>query len=93
MAIEITRTHHTDRATARRHVESFAEHLSSKLKIRYGWEGDRLTFKRTGAKGAVEVDDAHVHVHVTRGKLLPVSETWLRAQIEEELDRYFPPPA
>lgn len=88
MALEITRTHSLDKAETRRMVEAIAASLSRDLHLSYTWEGDRLLFKRTGVNGHIDVDDSAVHVVVKKGRLLPVSEAWIRQQVEAVMDQY-----
>ena len=63
-------------------VEAIAASLSRNLHLAYLWEGDRLTFKRTGVHGHIDLEEGAVHVFVKKGRLLPVSETWIRQQVE-----------
>ena len=88
MAVQITRSHHLDKATTRRMVEDIATSLSQKLSFRYHWEADRLVFKRTGVSGHIDVDDHRVDVFVSKSPLLPVSEGWIRSQVEAVMDEY-----
>lgn len=90
MAIHITRTHPYDKITARRKVQHVAEELAQDLAIRYAWEGDRLIFKRTGAKGHIDVGDTAIDVYLRTSRLLPVPEKWLRQQIESHLAAHLP---
>jgi len=88
MAVEITRSHHLDKATARRMVKDVAAPLTDQLGLRCRWEGDRLTFERLGAKGFIEIADQQVRIVVNKSPLLPVSEAQIREQIEATLDEY-----
>jgi putative polyhydroxyalkanoate system protein len=92
MAIHLERTHHLDKAAAREQVAEVVEEIAPLIKAKYHWEGDRLTFRGRGVRGAIEVDDEAVRVEVVRSPLLPVSERWLRARIEERLEAHFPEP-
>lgn len=91
MAVSITRAHPFDHATARQRVQTLAETLGRKLNLRYTWEGDRLTFKRTGAKGHIDVRPNAIHVEIRTSRLLPISESRLREQVEAVLDEHIPP--
>lgn len=90
MAIHITRGHPYDKHTARIKVQHVAEELAQDLSLRYAWEGDRLLFKRTGARGHIEVSDHAVEVYLRTSRLLPVPEKWLRQQIEAHLTAHLP---
>ena len=88
MAVEITRPHMLGKPEARRMVEAIAASLSTKLNLSYAWSGDRLTFKRTGVNGHIDVEDDAVHVFIKKGRLLPVSDAWIRQQVETTMDEY-----
>ncbi len=88
MAVQISRRHHLGKAATRKMVEEIATSLGQKLTFRYHWEGDRLSFKRTGVYGHIDVADHEVRVFVSKSPLLPVSEGWIRAQVEAVMDQY-----
>ena len=88
MAVDISRSHHMDKATTRRMVEKIAASLRESLHFDYAWEGDRLNFERIGVKGYIDIADHQVRVYVSRSFLLPVSEDWIRKQVEAALDEY-----
>ncbi|MDX1546931.1 MAG: polyhydroxyalkanoic acid system family protein [Rhodothermales bacterium] len=88
MAVEIHRPHTLGRAKTRQMVEAIAASLEEKLKLRHAWQGDRLVFRRTGLDGHIDVEDHAVHVYVRKGRLLPVSEGWIRQQVEAVMDEY-----
>lgn len=91
MAISVTRPHPFDHATARRRVDVLAQTLSRKLNLRTSWEGDRLSFKRTGARGHIDVTPDHIHVEISTSPLLPISDARLRQQVDAVLDEHIPP--
>ena len=88
MAVDITRTHHLDKEASRRLVEKIAAALDDKLHFKYAWEGDQLTFRRSGVHGYIAIADHQVRVYVRKSRLLPVSEGWIRQQVEAALDEY-----
>lgn len=92
MAIHLERPHHLNAQAAREQVAEVVEEIAPLIRAKYQWEGDRMTFRGRGVKGAIEVDDEMVRVEVVRSPLLPVSEKWLLSKIEERLDAHFPPP-
>lgn len=91
MAISVTRPHPFDHATARRRVDVLAQTLSRKLSLRTSWDGDRLSFKRTGARGHIDVTPDHIHVEISTSPLLPISDARLRQQVNAVLDEHIPP--
>ena len=77
-----------DKAATRRVVEKIAASLRTSLHFAYHWQGDRLTFQRTGVNGFIDIADQRVRVYVKKSRLLPVSEAWIRQQVEAALDEY-----
>ena len=88
MAVQINRTHSLGKQKARAMVEEIAASLGQKLNLRYAWQDDRLTFKRTGITGHIDVADHAVEVYIKRNRLVPVSESWIRAQVEAVMNQY-----
>lgn len=88
MPLEISRSHHLDKATTRRMVEQMVATLNEKLPFTYRWNGDRLHFEQVGIKGHIDIADHQVRVFVNKSPLLPVSETWIREQVEATMDQY-----
>jgi putative polyhydroxyalkanoate system protein len=91
MAIEIHRAHHLDQAASRQLVEALAEELAEDLNLRYHWEGDRMVFRRPGAHGHIEVEDGEVRIYVKKNAFVPISESWIREQIEAHLNEHLGP--
>lgn len=88
MAIQINRPHALGKQKAREMVEAIAVSLRQQLSLSYAWQGDRLTFKRTGITGHIDVLEHTVEVYIKRSRLVPVSEGWIRAQVEAVMDQY-----
>jgi putative polyhydroxyalkanoate system protein len=92
MSFELQHAHHLDRAQARSRVEALVRDLQAQVPLTCRWEGDLLVISHSGLHGHIEVTDALLHLRLHRRAWLPVSEAWLRAQVEAELRRHFPPP-
>ncbi|MFQ5568730.1 MAG: polyhydroxyalkanoic acid system family protein [Rhodothermales bacterium] len=88
MAIEIHRSHHLDKTTTRRMVEEIAAMISEQFTLTYEWHDDRLSFKRLGVSGHIDIADHEVHIVVDKSPWLPVSEAHLREQIEATMNEY-----
>jgi|GEM_PF-123979 len=93
MSIDLHRLHHTTRLEARERVEAIAADLVEDLSIAYTWEGDRLSFRRTGLSGYIDVDDQALHLYLKRSRFLPLSESWIENQVTAHLNAHFPAPA
>ncbi|MEJ2320816.1 MAG: polyhydroxyalkanoic acid system family protein [Gammaproteobacteria bacterium] len=65
-------------------VQKLADELAEKLDADYEWEGDDLSFKRSGASGKVCVGKENVEVDIKLGMLL----TPLKGKIEQTVRDY-----
>ena len=83
-SIDIRRAHSRPLAEARRKVEHVAEHLASRVDMRWRWEGNELHFERSGVDGHIKVSARQVHVTANLGFLLSA----LRGSVEREVHRY-----
>ena len=88
MAVQINRAHTLGKQKARAMVEDIAVSLRQKLGLHYEWQGDHLTFKRTGITGHIDVQEDTVDVYIKRSRLVPVSESWIRTQVEAVMNQY-----
>ena len=58
--IKINREHNLTREQARAKIDEIAQGLENDYKVKHAWDGDVLRFKRTGASGAIAVDDNRI---------------------------------
>ncbi len=86
--IDIKRAHPLGKDKARAAVEQVAEKLRDKFGLSTTWQGDRLEFQRTGAKGAIDVSDSEVHVTVDLGMMMRPMKGTIETKINEYLERY-----
>ena len=84
--ITVERSHTLGRAGARAKAEELAERLASEYAVRYGWNGDVLEFKRSGADGTIEVGDTNVRVELKLGLMLSALSGTIKREIEKGLD-------
>lgn len=82
--IEIRRKHSRPLKDARAAIERVAVHLADRFDVEYGWEGDTLSFSRSGVDGHIAVTGRDIHVRATLGFLLMA----IRGSIEREIHRY-----
>ncbi|WP_371370071.1 polyhydroxyalkanoic acid system family protein [Pseudomonas sp. QL9] len=85
--IHVERSHSLGREAAREKAQKLAEKLSREHGVSYEWQGDVLTFKRSGVDGRIEVDDDRVAVEVKLGLLLSAMGGMLKGEIERALDK------
>ncbi len=85
--INIKRGHHLGRKIARERVEEIANSLQDKLNAKWSWQGDSLSFKRSGASGLVDVGDDFVEFNVKLSMLLTPMKGTIEQAIKEEVDK------
>lgn len=84
--IDITRHHSLDRDHARKAADDLAQNLSRRFDVDYQWEGDKLRFKRSGAKGEMTVNSELIHVHLELGMMLRPFKSRIEHEIHSQLD-------
>ena len=89
MAIDLTRTYPVDRETTRRRVRALADDLARDYNLTLRWrDADRVDIKGLGVRGYLALEPHQLRLHLQTSLFLPVSESWLRRRVEEQLDRY-----
>lgn len=86
-AIDVHRAHTLDKDHAREAAEALARDLSSQFDLDYQWEGDHLKFKRSGAKGHLNITNDDLHVHLELGMLLRPFKSKIEQEIHRQLDQ------
>lgn len=80
----IRRTHGMTLKKAKAAAEHIAEELAQEFKISYEWEGNVLSFHRSGISGTMSVDRKFIEIQAKVGfLLLPV-----KSKIEREIHRF-----
>lgn len=87
--IDIVRSHTLGRAEARKAVDRMAGEISSKLQADVTWQGDTLTFKRSGANGTIDVDDKKVRINIELGMMFSPMRGMIEQQVNSYLDEFF----
>lgn len=85
--IDVHRAHTLDKDHARDAAETLAQDLSSQFDLNYQWEGDQLTFKRSGVKGHLNITGDDLHVHLELGMLLRPFKAKIENEIHNQLDQ------
>ena len=81
--IHIERPHSLGLDAARAKAEKLAERLAKE----HEWQGDELTFKRSGVDGRIAVGADKVAVDVKLGLMLSAMSGLLKGEIEKALDK------
>jgi putative polyhydroxyalkanoate system protein len=87
--IDIRRPHSKTVAEARAVVERVADRMREKFGTEGAWDGDTLTFQRSGVKGAIAVSPSDVHVTAELGMLLSPLKGTIEEEIRKKLDEQF----
>ena len=77
------------RDDARKRVEEIAEHLKKEYKIDYGWKGNKLNFRRSGASGFLELGDGMIELNIKLGMLLTPMKGKIETSIIKSLNKEF----
>ncbi|YCC77188.1 polyhydroxyalkanoic acid system family protein [Pseudomonas aeruginosa] len=85
--IHIERPHSLGLDAARAKAEKLAERLAKEHGVQCEWQGDELTFKRSGVDGRIAVGADKVAVGVKLGLMLSAMSGLLKGEIEKALDK------
>lgn len=88
-SIDIEHSHNKTPAQARKALESVAARLAERFDMVYGWEGEALTFNRTGVHGRIDLSPSSLHVTAQLGFLLSALKGPIEAEIRRVLDEKF----
>lgn len=83
--IHFQTAHHLSKSSAKQKIEDVAQQLKNRLGADYRWQGDTLTFDRSGAKGSIDVTDKDVTVDVDLGLMLTPFKGEIERQIQQQV--------
>jgi putative polyhydroxyalkanoate system protein len=86
--VDVTREHTLGKETARERAQQMADKLARKLDAKCAWNGDELTFKRSGAEGSILVGEDSVRVVVKLGLMLTPMAGMVKGEVEKALEKY-----
>lgn len=87
--IDIRHTHPLAPAQAREAVQHIADTLAARFGVEHGWQGDSLTFKRSGVDGRVHLERGAVRVTAELGFLLGAMKGTIESEIRRVLAERF----
>ncbi|GAB4169674.1 MAG: hypothetical protein Fur0039_08670 [Rhodocyclaceae bacterium] len=87
--IVIRRRHGLTPGKARAAAEAIAARLEQDFDLDWGWEGDRLVFRRAGVSGHLEVGRHHVEIVARLGFLLKMLKPRIEAEVHRHCDEQF----
>ena len=87
--IDIRHAHSLPKAQARKAVEEVAKKLAEKFDMAYCWEGDTLSFSRSGVDGHIALEPKGLHVHAKLGFLTAMFKDPIESEIKRVLKERF----
>lgn len=87
--IDIRHAHSLPRAGARKAIEDVAKTLAEKFDVTYRWDGDVLTFTRSGVDGAIALAPKELHVQAKLGFLTAMFKDPIEGEIRRVLKEKF----
>lgn len=87
--IDIQRKHGRSIKDAKAAVERVAKAIGKEYGIAHRWDGNALSFSRTGVAGSIRVAKADVHVRVELGFLMSALRSTIEREISRQLDDEF----
>ncbi|MBS3803458.1 MAG: polyhydroxyalkanoic acid system family protein [Oleiphilaceae bacterium] len=83
--IDVRQPHSLDHDHARHAAELLAQDLAKEFDVDYKWDGDVIRFKRSGAKGYMDVTEQTLHVHLELGLMLRPFKSRIEDEIKNKL--------
>jgi putative polyhydroxyalkanoate system protein len=83
--IDVRQPHTLDHDHALEAAEALAKDLSREFDVDYTWDGDVVRFKRSGAKGYMDVTKDTLHVHLELGMMLRPFKSRIEDEIKSKL--------
>jgi putative polyhydroxyalkanoate system protein len=87
--IEIRKTFTMPIGKARKAAQAVADELAKQYNIAYEWEGDVLTFQKTGLKGELRLAPKKIEIDVSLGFVMRMFKDPMRSEIEKNIDKIF----
>ena len=86
--IHIKRTHKLDQEHIHQEVQNLADKLADDLGVTCQWQGDRLHFERSGAKGNIQIGVDYLEFEIKLGMLLAPLKGKVEKTVTEYLDEH-----
>lgn len=87
--IKFEREHALGLEQARKVAQEVADEMATKYDFNNEWQGDVLTFERSGVHGTLSVDDGKVVLNAKLGILLAAFAPRIQKQLDQNFARYF----
>lgn len=86
--IRVERAHNKGLEAARQEAEQLAEDLTEKFGLKYRWQGDKLEFKGSGAKGNMLCAEDEISIYLELSFVLRPFKTRIEQEIHKGLDTF-----
>ena len=87
--IDIRRSHGCTLKDAKEAIERVARAIGKEYGISHQWDGNAMTFTRSGVKGRIHIAGGDVHVHAELGMLVGAMKSTIEREIRRRLDDEF----
>ena len=87
--ISITQKHHLSHKKAQAAANKVANHLAEKYDMESEWNGDVLTFKRSGVSGTLALLATEATLQITLGFLFKAFASTIEAQVHKNMEKVF----
>lgn len=87
--IHLQRKHKLGLKKARLAAQKVADDMSESFDMHSEWDGNALSFSRSGVSGCLTVSRDRVVLDATLGLLLAAFRSRIEQRLQEDFDRYF----
>jgi putative polyhydroxyalkanoate system protein len=87
--IVFERAHSIGLDRARSIAQRLADEMREEFRVDSDWDGDALSFQRSGLSGVLQVFEDRVRLEARLGFLLAAYKPRIEARLAENFDRYF----
>ena len=87
--ITIRHAHHLNAAKARAAAEKVADEMASEFDMAIQWEGDVLSFKRSGVSGTLTLLDREALLDITLGFMLKAFAAKIQEKVSGNMAKVF----
>jgi putative polyhydroxyalkanoate system protein len=87
--IHFQHNHSMGAKAAKARVEGIAENIKSRFGVKYGWQGNTLSFNRSGVNGTIDVDDNTVTIDAELGMMYSAFKGQIESQLKSYMDSNF----
>ena len=87
--ISITQAHALPHGKAKDAAQKVADQMADEYDMALAWEGDVLTFKRSGVAGSLTISDKFARLEITLGFLLKAFAPTIEEKVSAKMKKVF----